>query len=359
MVPNGLSYLRHFLKPSLFQVIYHITYACNAHCPFCIHHSYLNARTNQELSLEELDKILPHFPSFPWLLLSGGEPFLRGDISKIIEMFHRHCKVAHVTITSNGMFCDRVTACIQDVFSRIPDITLNFSFSIDAIGEDHDRIRATPNNYRMTLETIRAVKELRSQHPGLSLKAHTVLTRENFNQFDQITDAIYELGMDLHTFDFVRPTPGNASQDLHALTVQEVSGMVAKIHENNKRYKGYQNLGLHSALIYKVSQAVMEHNYDLYPKFMTEKTQVIPCQAPERNLIMNPYGDVGFCELRDFIGNLRQFDYNLETLLTSETAKQLADSIHRKECYCFHPCYQQVNVLFSKPELIKAFLDKP
>ena len=357
-MPNHLSHLKHFVKPSLFQLIYHVTYACNAHCPFCIHRSYLNARQQEELTLDELRGVASHLPTFPWLLLTGGEPFIRRDLYDVVDIFCRTCDVSHVTLTTNGMYTDRVTAFVTQLFKGHPNITLNVGLSVDGIGEEHDRVRATPENYRLLVRTVAEVLALKKSCPNLSLKAHTVISRDNVEQFDRIADEVETLGVSMHTFDFVRPAEGNKGQDLHALSIDEVRKLLPRIHARNRHYRGYENLKLHSVLVKETAMAVLDHNYDLYPQFMEQQTQVIPCLAPERNLVLDAYGSVGFCELREWIGNVREFHLNVAELMASPQAKKLRESIKKKECFCFHPCYQQVNVLFNKLELTKALLKR-
>ena len=72
------------LKRELFQVIYHVTFRCNAKCKFCFNWKELNQNKEKELSLEEINKISYSMPKFDWLLLSGGEPTLRTDLVYII-----------------------------------------------------------------------------------------------------------------------------------------------------------------------------------------------------------------------------------------------------------------------------------
>lgn len=357
-MPNELSHTKHFFKPAVFQLIYHVTYACNAHCPFCIHRSYLNARMKEELTLDEVRQIASHLPNFPWLLLTGGEPFIRPNLHEVAEIFCRTCRVSHVTLTTNGMYTDKVVAFVSKLFEGCPGITLNLGFSIDGIGKEHDRVRETPDNYRLMSRTIDEVVKLKDKYPNLSLKAHTVISRENIGQFDFIADEVKKLGVSMHTFDFVRPAAGNEGQDLHALSIQEVRDLLPRIHANNRRYSGYDNLHLHSAIVKETAMAVLDHNYDLYPEFMEKQTQVIDCQAPERNLVLDAYGNLGFCELREWIGNLRNCNLNADELLRSPQAQRLRESIRKKECSCFHPCYQQVNVLFTKKELAKALFKR-
>ena len=353
-----MNQLQHFVRPNLFQFIYHVTYACNAHCPFCIHHSYLNEKSMDELTIEELDKIAAGLPGFPWLLLTGGEPFLRRDLSDVVRIFHERCEVSHVTVTTNGMFPDRIRSFVDVVLSERSGLTLNIALSLDGPGEEHDRLRATPGNFKVLQESAAVLREWRSKHAGLSLKAHTVLSRTNLPLLDRIAADARALGADLHTFDFVRETDGNKGVSLEALTPAEVRSVLPRLHEITRSYPGYENLGLHSALVKFAAMSVLERNYDLVPEFMEKKTQVIPCLAPERNMVLDPYGNAGFCEIRDRIGNFRDHGFSRDRLLASDRARELKRSIQAKECWCYHPCYQQVNVLFRPAQLAGALIHR-
>ncbi|MFI5347173.1 MAG: radical SAM/SPASM domain-containing protein [Elusimicrobiota bacterium] len=353
-----MNNLARFVRPGLFQFIHHVTYACNAHCPFCIHRSYLNERSKEELTLEELDKIAAGLPEFPWLLLTGGEPFLRRDLPDVVKIYHKRCAVSHVTVTTNGMFPDRIRLFVEKVLTECAGLTLNVALSLDGPGEEHDRLRATPGNYKVLQESAAVLRELRSKHAGLSLKAHTVLSRANAPLLDRVAADARSLGADLHTFDFVRETEGNAGFALDGLSAEEVRGLLPRLHEITRSYPGYENLGLHSALVKFAAMSVLERNYDLVPEFMEKKAQVIPCLAPERNMVLDPYGNAGFCEVREWIGNFREHGYSRDRILASDRAKELKRSIQAKECWCFHPCYQQVNVLFRPAQLAAALIDR-
>ncbi len=98
-----IDYIIKYLKKDFFQLIFHVTFRCNARCRFCFNWREINQNKDKELSLEEIQKISENLPRFPWLLLSGGEPFLRSDLVDLIETFHRNNKVAHVTIPTNGI----------------------------------------------------------------------------------------------------------------------------------------------------------------------------------------------------------------------------------------------------------------
>lgn len=73
------------------------------------------------------------------MLLTGGEPFLRRDLAEAVKIFHQRCGVSHVTVTTNGMFPDRIRSFVENTLTERPGLTLNVAISLDGPGEEHIR----------------------------------------------------------------------------------------------------------------------------------------------------------------------------------------------------------------------------
>ena len=179
------DYLKYIRRNELFQVIYHVTRKCNARCLSCFSWRRTEVDT-PELTLDELARITSSMPKFPWLLLSGGEPFLRTDLPAIISMFYETNEVRHMTLPTNALTPERIAAMTEQICAVAPEATLNLVLSIDGIGEEHDRMRGVPGNFDALMETWRLVAPLRDKLQNLSVKFHTVLSNLNYMHFDEI-----------------------------------------------------------------------------------------------------------------------------------------------------------------------------
>ncbi len=86
---------------------------------------------------------------------------------------------------------------------------------------------------------------------------------------------------------------------------------------------------------------------------------MIPCYAGRLNLVLTERGNVYPCEsFNKKMGNLRDFDYDIEKLLKTEIAEGIVNSIQKKGCYCTHECYIMTNILFNPrfyPGLVKEY----
>jgi MoaA/NifB/PqqE/SkfB family radical SAM enzyme len=345
------DYFKFARKSELFQVIYHVTRKCNARCLSCFSWQRTQIDT-PELSMDEIRKISSSMPRFPWLLLSGGEPFLRDELPEIISIFYEGNDVRHITLPTNALLPERIHSMTRDICSLAPQATLNLVLSIDGIGEEHDRLRGCPGNFDKLLKTWRLIKPFRSETPHLSVKFHTVLSNLNYLHFDEIRDFVQTLGPDLHTFDFLRgDTPDNAIALPPEETLPELS---RKIKEVLRHYGGYERLRKHHSLLKTIYEAVVEDYYDEFLKIRREKRQTVPCVASRITLVLGASGEVSLCEMLPPFASFRDYAYDYRSLWNCESATSARRDVAAGKCYCYHPCYQTINVLFRPTSAVRA-----
>ena len=95
---NGLT------KSSPVQLTLFVTSRCNIRCKMCFYWEPVENKSTQEITLEEVEKISKSMPDFFWLLLSGGEAFVREDLAEIVETFYKNNNIKHLTIPTNGTY---------------------------------------------------------------------------------------------------------------------------------------------------------------------------------------------------------------------------------------------------------------
>ena len=104
-----LGYIPTYLTRGLFQLIFYPTFRCNARCLTCFNWKNIESAKKDELSIEEINRISKNMPSFPWLMFSGGEPFLRGDLVNIVRLI----KSPSETISTNGLMPNRIAGFVE------------------------------------------------------------------------------------------------------------------------------------------------------------------------------------------------------------------------------------------------------
>jgi MoaA/NifB/PqqE/SkfB family radical SAM enzyme len=345
------DYLKFISGRGLFQVIYHVTRKCNARCLSCF--SWRRTEADEpELTLDELGRITSSMPKFPWLMLSGGEPFLRTDLPAIISTFYENNDVRHVTLPTNALMPERITEMTEEICSLAKEATLNLVLSIDGIGEEHDRIRGCPGNFDALLKTWELVGPLRDKAPNLSIKFHTVLSSLNYMHFDEMRAFVEKLGPDLHTFDLLRGEPADATLALPP--EEDLPELCSKIKATMRQYGGYDRLKKHHSLMKTVYEAVVEDYYDEFLKIRREKRQTVPCVADKMTLVLGSSGEASLCEMLEPFASFRGFDYDYAALRNCEASKKARRDVAARKCYCYHPCYQTINVLFRPTGVMRA-----
>lgn len=354
------SSVKKYFKKDLFQLIYHVTFKCNACCKFCFNWKELNQNIKKELSLKEVNKIACSMPNFDWLLLSGGEPSLRQDIVEIVGIFYKNNGIKHLTLPTNGLLPKRTFEIVQNLLNNYKNLTITLSFSLDSFDDAHDELRGVSGCFKKLLESYKLLGPLR-KNKNLNIKFNSVIGNFNYDSLKNLMKKIRELKPDMHTVDFIR---GDAALSLNNLKYKDlalppadkIDDVIRSIEDNYDYYKGYSNIKSHFTIMEKISQIIQKEYLTLFKETLIKKKQIIPCLAYKTSLVLYPYGDVSFCEpLRPF-ANFRDFYYDYKKIIKSDLAKEQADIIKNKKCACYHPCFQYLNILFSPKIMAKGFL---
>ncbi|MBJ6724261.1 radical SAM protein [Geomesophilobacter sediminis] len=133
-----------------------VTYRCNCRCLMCETWRH-PSRPEAEIAPQLLEKL----PPLVRLNVTGGEPFLREDLDRILSIVKRKAK--RVVISSNGVLTDRTLR----VMSRHRDVGVRISF--DGMSATHEAIRGVPGIHHRALETLRGLKSLGIRDLGIAV----------------------------------------------------------------------------------------------------------------------------------------------------------------------------------------------
>lgn len=99
--------------PRPITLTFSVTNMCQSRCKTCqiwrIYPDHLQDVKN-ELSLEEIERVFASMGHVYFFNLSGGEPFLRPDIAKIVEAAVEHLRPAIIHSPTNAIATARVLA---------------------------------------------------------------------------------------------------------------------------------------------------------------------------------------------------------------------------------------------------------
>ena len=361
-----VQYYRHLFKallkykqlPSYF--IFYPTSRCNLKCSHCFYHDSLNKKFN-ELSVDEIDKITKTMDPILSLILTGGEPYLRHDLDKIVKIFYENTRVPIITIPSNGWYLNKMDKQITNMMEWCPYLTLNQQISIDGIGADHDLIRmdkqvvGSDNSFERAIKTIHHLKKLQKTYNRINIGIIITFTNQNQKKFKNIIKEVHSLvEPDNISINLVRGDPKQkVNLDLNLELYRDAVKYRDDLYYEKKmsghsRFKGNKLATAGRIMLNELTNKTFEEN-----KYST------PCYAGNLSGVMYPEGDIYPCEILDDshkIGNIRDFDLDFKKLWLSKKAKQEVDFIKKTKCFCTHECFNSVNILFNPkfyPEIIK------
>jgi len=161
-----------------------ITTRCNLRCPYCFNADNKVARSD-ELTFDEYQKLVDRWaPYRPGIFLSGGEPFARGDLLELVDLFKR--RGMPVGIVTNGTLLDEEKA------KRLGKLKLDAMLvSFHGQREVHDKAVGLPGAYDKSLETLRLWAKYAPSGPGPMV--NYILTPESIEDLPGFVDEVADI----------------------------------------------------------------------------------------------------------------------------------------------------------------------
>jgi hypothetical protein len=89
-------------------------------------------------------------------------------------------------------------------------------------------------------------------------------------------------------------------------------------------------------------------HFDLHEKcFERPKQWPMPCTAGETSIVVDHNGAFRACEMRGVVGNLKDYEFDLQRALASGPMRAEVKEIPRANCWCTHSCFIQDSSKFS------------
>jgi len=311
-----------------------VSYQCNLRCKMCLLHNAGHLRKmDNELSLEEIADFVHSIKRWrPSIGISGGEPFVRKDILKIIG-----------AIKKENLACDIITngtLMNEDHCLKLVDLGLEaICFSIDGIDDVHDDIRGAKDSYRKAVSAItylnRIKKEKKSKTPNIFINC--VIMKDNMQNLEKMVEVAKELKVGLqyqhvmflepeaisqHKQEILRDFPDKNDEFLEGFAHSQgeidsrfLAKKVSEVYKKAERLKQVVNF-----LPDLRGQEIV--NYYSMPYWWHSSR----CFSPWVSLTVSPYGDVYPC-LQLKMGNIR--DKSLGDIWNGDIFQQFRNRIKR------------------------------
>lgn len=341
--------VRQRVRPPQFRSLFlFVTSRCNSLCRTCFYFDKLNSR--DDLSFDQIRRISETAPDFEKLWISGGEPFLRDELAQIVTLFARNNGVRNINLPTNGLLPARIFAATDGILENCPEASIDLNFSLDGLANTHDAIRGVPNNFVRTMATLREAEKRYGGIGRLRRNVVTVITRENYDEIVALGRYILtHAKADGHYFEVVRgqvPDPG-----LKNLTEESLKTLHRKLMPVHRRYAD-RLFGQLSAIprafatMYYLGNVRL--HFHLHEKcFEAPKPWPMPCTAGATSMVVDHNGAFRACEMRDVVGNLGDFDFDVGAALGSAAMQREVAGIAHAGCWCTHSCFIQDSSKFS------------
>ena len=307
-----------------YKLNFSVSKKCNSKCLNCLN---WKAPNDDDLTLDEIKKFAQSASDLSWINFTGGEPSERQDLAEVVRAFIDACpNLLFVHIPTNGIHTKRITALARALIEmQAPG--LFFTVSIDGPPEVNDKLRGVRSDFELAVETYKQLKNL-----GLKVMVGMTLYKENQHLIDQTVEEIS------------KRVPKFNHRDIH-VNLPHVS----------KHFYGNDGLGLSVSdqMLNSISQYRKKRGLSRTPidvieswyqrkaaQFVKTGKTPVSCVALKSSLSLAENGTVYPCTMwGEAVGNIRETDYQLKTLLNSPRKKELRTLIEEKKCdNCWSPC---------------------
>jgi MoaA/NifB/PqqE/SkfB family radical SAM enzyme len=314
-------------------LIYNCTFVCDARCTMC--NNWKRGNRKEDMTLDQIEGVFDHefWGAVENLNISGGEPTTRNDLPEMVEMFQRRLpRLRKIGINTTGLTPHRAIPMLTRIveFCAKHDLLISIRVSLDGIGDIHNQVRNVKRGFDKASQTIEAMQTLAGKHPQFQFGIASTIFATNLEDAKNILAWARSHKLDV-VFNMLRFTDnmlGNRS-------LEESIGFREREEEFMRQFF-LERVQEESVLS---GQAFMYLHYA--DMIANGYIRTMPCPFRTQGLLLNPNGDLFYCENSDLLGNV--LDVNASDIYFK--AENLA---HRATfeggiCkHCLSPC--QVNV---------------
>ena len=321
----------HPIRPTV--LIYNCTWVCDAKCTMCNNWKWGDRKS--DMTLEQLEPVMdsPFWGAVENLNISGGEPTTRLDLPQMVELFQRRLpRLRKIGINTTGLTPARAIPMLTRIvkFCAEHELLISIRVSLDGIGDVHDQVRAVKNGFDKASKTIEAMQALATEHPNFSFGIASTIFAKNLEDAENILTWARTKQLDV-VFNMLRFTDAM----LHNGHLKETIGFQDR-EETFMRKFFLDRVKEESVLS---GQAFMYLHYA--DMIANGYHRTMPCPFQSQGLLLNPNGDLHYCENSQKIGNV--LDDSAESLYFKAENLAHRQQIKDQTCpTCLSPC--QVNV---------------
>jgi MoaA/NifB/PqqE/SkfB family radical SAM enzyme len=319
------------IRPTV--LIYNCTWVCDARCEMCS--NWKHGDRKSDMTLAQLEPVFEHpfWGAVENLNISGGEPTTRNDLPEMVEMFSRRLpRMRKIGINTTGLTPTRAIPMLTRIveFCAGKSLPLSIRVSIDGVGDIHNQVRNVKRGFDKASQTIEAMQALAAKHGNFQFGIASTIFATNLEDAENILAWARSRGLDI-VFNMLRFTD-------NMLNNKELESKIGfRTREETYMRKFFLDRVQEESVL--SGQAFM---YLHYADMITNGyKRTMPCPFQRQGLLLNPNGDLFYCENSAKLGNV--LDASAEALYFSDENLAGREELKANVCgTCLSPC--QVNV---------------
>lgn len=332
---------RFFGAPFFFR--FYVTRRCNMRCRMC--NVWKHADPRSEMGLEQIARVVDEIrkTGVRYVVLTGGEPFLRRDLPEIVSMFDRAGFLIRVQTNAGP----QVTEEILDAVIRTSRGRLDLTVSLDTLDpEAQDHIC----NFKGVVEsTMRVLRMAVQKLPKSMINANIVVNRLNIGEIPEIVRTLDAMRIWSNPSPINMPSPAGQDMLLQRFD-KELAFSLADARLIDKTFdelvrmkeKGYR-IG-HSEKFLRESAHFLTTGEKKWPE----------CEAGILYFSVFPDGSVYPCDELYPIGNALSGNF-AEHYKSAEYRKKV-QALHASCEGCFYGCWREASdIVHSNAMLMERF----
>jgi len=316
-------------------LIFHCTFVCDARCEMC--HNWTRGDRKSDLTLAEIERTFdsPLWKRVEIAFVSGGEPTTRNDLVEVCKaMVDRMPRLRKFGINTTGLTPQRAIPMLTKIVELCHERGIIFTtrVSIDGIGEMHNDVRQVKRGFEKAGKTIAAMRELQKKY-SFNFGISTTIFQKNLDDAENILAWAKKEKLDI-VFNMVRftdPMLGNS----------DLAEKCKPVGADEERMRQFFLDRVRTDSLLDGQNYVYMHYADM---IANGYHRLAPCPFQSQGIMLNPNGDLFFCENSEVVGNVRVEEP--EEIYFRELSQAHRESIKKDKCpTCLSPCQMNVSAV--------------
>lgn len=340
---------------SPFYIIFFLSDQCWMKCRHCWFNEEWQKRNivKQPLSYEEIEKTASSIHNPLFISLCGGEAFMRDDIVDLTAMLLGKTKMKRYQIPTSGFDTDKIIKSTERILQQNKNVPFRVDVSLDGLEATHDFIRGRDGSFKAAVQTIKELVKIKKNCQYFDMGIMSTVNKYNQDQVHELGQFVSEIsGGGEWMVKILRGSPrdpgaGDVSPEKYFQVHEIINSQLY-----SKKIQGH--CGHFSASLLSAKNAVRRK---IIYKIHTENYYPGICSAASLICVVNVDGEVRPCEMLDnSIGNLRDNEYNLKKILTSQVAHDFRHKVIKEQCRCTHECVLSTSILLQPKQMVDLAL---